>query len=340
MLSFFDDKTEENLLQKYLLVEIADATYAFKIEYVQEIIPIIEIFTVETLENNISGLINLRGESIPVYDLANVLGKNTLKLDISQKLLILTVNGAKLALIIERVGDIVQILDENISLLSYNKNIDFLSTTVIDNKNIVVINTDNFIEYLNSSQISNSLQTTELIPSDPKLVAKIKDRTALLTRTSNNLLEQDSFLNEKFIIFSLGTEYYSFNISYIKEIRKISISSINQVPCVPEFVVGIINFRGDYISVLDIKTFLNMKSTQLPEKVSVVVLKLDKFNVGIVVDEILDVTNLPISNLNPENDSTDSYIIGELLYKEGILLNMLNVEKLFSSENVNIEDYE
>ena len=59
MFSLFDNNTEDNLLQKFLLTKIGNNTFAFKIEYIAEIIPAIEIFTIENLKNNIIGLINL-----------------------------------------------------------------------------------------------------------------------------------------------------------------------------------------------------------------------------------------------------------------------------------------
>ena len=42
MFALFDNQSDENLLQKYLLVKIAESLYAFQIKYVSEIIPIIE----------------------------------------------------------------------------------------------------------------------------------------------------------------------------------------------------------------------------------------------------------------------------------------------------------
>ena len=61
--------------------------------------------------------------------------------------------------------------------------------------------------------------------------------------------------------------------------------------------------------------------------------------IAIIVDLIIDINNLPIANLNAENTSSDSFIIGELA-QDDIVVNMLNVEKLFSSENISIENQE
>ncbi len=340
MFALFDNQSNENLLQKYILVEISEASYAFKIEYVREIIPVIEIYTVETLQNNITGLVNLRGETLPVYDLRGFLGKEISPLNIHKKLLILMANNKKFAIIIDEVGDILQISAESVSQLSYNGSVNFLSTAVINNSTVIIIDVEKFIDYALEIHNINKISAQNLIPVDSASIEKIKTRTVRLNKNDNYTLTPDTFLNEKFIIFKLSGEIYAFNISYIKEIKKIHMSAISKIPCVPDFIVGIINFRGDYISILDIKTFLNIKVTPLKNKLDIVILKINKLKVAILVDEILDITNLPIATLNSETSSSESYIIGELLYKENNLLNMLNIEKLFSSENVNIENYE
>ena len=338
MFALFDNQSDENLLQKYLLVKIAEALYAFKIKYVSEIIPVIEMFTIDALKNNVTGLINLRGETIPVYDLRGFLGKELSPIDTHQKFLILNVDDVRFAVIIDSVGDIVDIPEEKISKLLYNHTINFLSTFSIDNTTVIVTDAQAFLDYANQVDSVKKLNSGEMICAEA--IEKIKNRTALVNQNNGYEITSDAFLNEKFIIFRLEKEIYAFNISYVKELKKINISTISKIPCVPDFVVGILNFRGDYISILDIKTFLNMKNTNTADKVDIAILKINKLKVAILIDEILDITNLPIAKLNPDEDSAESYIIGELVYKDNQLLNMLNVEKLFSSENVNIEVYE
>jgi len=337
MFSLFDDSNDDNLLQKFLLVRIANATYAYKIEYISEIIPAIEIFTIESLQNNILGLINLRGESIPVFDISSFLGKTASQVDEHKKFLILIINGMKFAIIIDSVGDIIQLQEDAITLLAYNQAINFLSTTVLNNETIIVIDVENFWEYTKNLP---SFDDNKSLPALLEPSEKIKKRTALINAASSYNLVDDTFLNEKYLVFQLGQEVYAFNITYVKEIKKMPFSMISQIPCVPDFIVGIMNFRGDYISVLDIKTFLNIEKKELSEKLDIVILKIHELKIAILVDSIVDITNLPISNLNAENNSPDTYIIGELLYKDDKMINMLNVEKLFSAENVNIENYE
>ena len=139
------------------------------------------------------------------------------------------------------------------------------------------------------------------------------------------------------MIFTLNGEYYCFGINYVKYINKITLNEITKIPLVPNYIHGIINFRGDYISIIDIKHFLNLKETPIKDKNEIIVLKVDNLKIAVFVDKIVDITSLPIDMLNLNDAFEDSFIIGELNYMNNKVLNMLNIEKLFSEENMSIE---
>ena len=82
---------------------------------------------------------------------------------------------------------------------------------------------------------------------------------------------------------------------------------------------------------------MNLKETPIKDKNEIIVLKVDNLKIAIFVDKIIDITSLPIDMLNLNDAFEDSFIIGELGYMKDKVLNMLNIEKLFSEENMSIE---
>ncbi len=339
MFSLIKNQNDDNFLQKYLLTDISGVTYAFKVEFVKEIIPLVEMFTIDSLDNNITGLVNLRGVTIPVFDVRGFLGKEILPLSVHQKFLVLKTQDDTFAIIIDDVGDIIDINAESISALP-SSNLSFLKATAINNKTVLVIDTQIFFEYTKIAKNVNKLSSNDLMPTDAESVEKVRNRVALLGKNANFLLQENLFMNEKFIIFKLGDEIYSFNITYIKEIRKVSDTAITRIPGVPDFMQGIINFRGDYISLLDIKPFLHIPQAGRKKKFDIVILKVNDLKLAMLIDDIIDVTTLPISNINPEVNPENSFIIGDLPYLSGKMINILNIERIFSAENINIENYE
>ena len=82
-------------------------------------------------------------------------------------------------------------------------------------------------------------------------------------------------------------EKYAFDIKYINEVFKLK--KITHLPCTPSFVIGIINFRGKILSVIDIRNFIGFTTDtkKFNEVKQVIVVKINDFEFGISVDNIL-----------------------------------------------------
>jgi purine-binding chemotaxis protein CheW len=82
-------------------------------------------------------------------------------------------------------------------------------------------------------------------------------------------------------------EKYAFDIKYIDEVFRYK--KVALLPCTPSFIIGIINFRGKILSVIDIRNFIGFTSDakNFNEVRQVIVVKVNEFEVGIAVDNIL-----------------------------------------------------
>ena len=82
-------------------------------------------------------------------------------------------------------------------------------------------------------------------------------------------------------------EKYAFDIKYINEVFKLK--KITYLPCTPSFGIGIINFRGKILSVIDIRNFIGFTTDtkDFNEVRQVIVVKINDFEFGISVDNIL-----------------------------------------------------
>ncbi len=331
---FLLTKTDNS--NQYLIISIDDNLYAFELSSILEIIPFTKIESVESTTNSVVGLVNLHGEHVPAYDFRLHLGYSPKSYSISQQMVVLSIDDKKIILIVDFTGDIVQISDDKISPLSNDIVSNFIyASAILNEKNVLFVDVKKFLESANSAGIDCSIN--DLLPVQPQILEKLEERAEVVKINMGQVIEQSLFLNDKFVIFTLDDEYYCFGINYVKYINKISLSEITKIPLVPNYIHGIINFRGDYISIIDIKHFLNLKETEIKEKNEIIVLKVDNLKIAIFVDKIVDITSLPIDMLNLNDVFEDSFIIGELNYIDNKVLNMLNIEKLFSEENMNIE---
>ncbi len=99
----------------------------------------------------------------------------------------------------------------------------------------------------------------------------------------------------KVVSFHLGTEEYGVDITQVQEI--IRMVEITHVPRAPHFMEGVINLRGQLIPIIDLRTRFGMKRTAVTKSTRIVVTEIGTKRVGIVVDSVSEVLNIPLDNV-------------------------------------------
>src|SRR5579875_2787510 len=97
------------------------------------------------------------------------------------------------------------------------------------------------------------------------------------------------------VSFRLGSEEYGVDISQVQEI--IRMVEITHVPRAPKFMEGVINLRGQLIPIIDLRTRFGMQRTPATKSTRIVVTEIGTKRVGIVVDSVSEVLNIPIENV-------------------------------------------
>jgi len=103
----------------------------------------------------------------------------------------------------------------------------------------------------------------------------------------------------KYLAFALGSEHYGIEILKVREI--IGHLNITRVPGLPAHVSGVINLRGQVISVLDLRSRLGLEPAPRTEQTCIVVVETRRRNgngnkvikMGLIVDRVLEVLNIP-----------------------------------------------
>jgi len=92
--------------------EIKDQLYAIEVEYVREIVRILEITPLPNAPSLIEGVIDLRGTVIPVMDLARVLNRGKGSTGAHARIIVLEVDGLALGVWVDAATDVMT-LDAN-----------------------------------------------------------------------------------------------------------------------------------------------------------------------------------------------------------------------------------
>jgi len=102
------------------------------------------------------------------------------------------------------------------------------------------------------------------------------------------------------VSFRLASEEYGVDISQVQEI--IRMVEITHVPRAPHFMEGVINLRGQLIPIIDLRTRFGMPRAEHTKSTRIVVTEIGNKRVGIVVDSVSEVLNIPMENVEDAPD--------------------------------------
>lgn len=127
------------------------------------------------------------------------------------------------------------------------------------------------------------------------------------------------------VIFKINDEQFAVETSKVQGIN--DIINMTKVPKANSYIKGLINLRGNIISVLDINMLLNMESCEKQQN-NIIILNIRDEQVGITVDqvdEVLDIDESIIEQNREEN--ANSYIKGIINFKDKIAT-LIDLDKL------------
>lgn len=102
---------------------------------------------------------------------------------------------------------------------------------------------------------------------------------------------------ERCLTFESGGLTLFISTKYIIEI--INNHSITSLPLVPSYIRGIVNLRGQILPVVDIQARMDKPMAPYNSKTCIIVLNIDSISLGIIVDSVHQVTDIPMDKIHP-----------------------------------------
>ncbi len=137
----------------------------------------------------------------------------------------------------------------------------------------------------------------------------------------------------QWVIFRLANESYGIDVMQVQEILRYT--EIAPVPGAPPYVIGIINLRGNVVTVIDTRSRFGLPNAETTDQTRIVIIETESQVVGIFVDAVAEVVYLRQSEIettpNVGNDESSKFIQG-VCHKNDELLILVDLEKLMSDE--------
>ncbi len=303
------EDNSKNLNEKrFLFVRMANERYAIELDILREIMNLPESFTEITgSKDDILGMMPLRDELLLVSDLRRFFSFDD-TIGEKNRILVTEDNGKILGLVVDEILDIRDVDISKISEMPANFQDQKLSGVIHDDEQLV-----------------------SLIDLD--IVRQIADENVGL------VAQEDSHLSDEnresvvleVVIFKLFDEEYAINIEDVVEI--IDSESITPLADAPRFVEGVVNIRGQIVTIMSVYEWLGKSKLNSIEP-KIIISQIGNYRIGFLVDDVSDVMGVSENEIQEEHEQNEFF--SNILYlNEGERLVLLfDINKLVETKEI------
>jgi purine-binding chemotaxis protein CheW len=136
---------------------------------------------------------------------------------------------------------------------------------------------------------------------------------------------------QSILLFAVGDEWYALAIDAVREIFNEYI--VTPVPCVPPFILGVINVRGEIMSVTDIRQLLRLSASSGETNAPVILVENDLCSTALLVDGIGDIIDVARGDIEPPVstlDKSQSAFVAGSVFVGGRLVGLLNLDEVLA----------
>lgn len=277
---------------------LGDGVYAVPVSAVVEVVLVPELQPLDERPPHYVGMMSLRGEVLAVLDLQVRMGRAPSEYGIRDKLLVLEHEHRSFALLVHSTEGVVDCPPDAAQPSG-------IRTAKTSNCIQEILKIDEkLVMRLDLSQVLAAGE--EAIPEAgrSRVTAKTAEERAILRKRADSLqlslspLENET--QQPMAVAEISGELFAFDLRHVREFCDIGM--IARVPCVPDFIVGNANVRGEVLTVIDIRRELNLPVQGRKPDGKVIVAQTDELTVGLRVDELLGVADFPVFADRQETD--------------------------------------
>ena len=144
---------------------------------------------------------------------------------------------------------------------------------------------------------------------------------------------------KQFVTFQLGDELFGVEVHRTREV--LNLISITSVPQTPDYMLGVINLRGQVVPVIDMRCKLGMPTVEASRDTCIVVLEVmvedEPVVVGAQADAVREVLEIRKDQIEPA-PKLGSRLKTEFIHGMGRVddqfIILLDIDRVFSSEEL------
>ena len=162
----------------------------------------------------------------------------------------------------------------------------------------------------------------------------LKNRAKALAQAPRSQISENDLL--EVVEFQLTDEHYALETTHIREVYPLK--ELTPVPCTPPFVMGIINVRGQILSVLNLKKFFHLPEKGFSDLNKVIILHSATMEFGVLTDAIVGVRSLQLNALHQSLMTLSDTLTGYLKGVTAERLIVLDAAKILADKKIIVHE--
>ena len=299
----------EHLFATFFLYSLE---FAIDVGFVQDAIPQPDhIIPLPSSPEYISGIIDLRNKIVPIIDTRKRFRMSDSSKQGNGHIAIIRCKGRYIGLTFDQISEVIRVKRESMEALApeFQKEKDLLGDIV---------------------KLENGKRLLQVI--NPHSLFDYKDLPAhLLQSTEKKEGEKSIAARKQVVAFQVAEQIFGIPVKYVREI--LVTPEISQRILVEEYILGVISLRNELLSIIDLRRFLEEKSVDRSGDSRVLILQIDDFSFGILVDSINEVVTYKKRDLQPMPSWSGNKHAGGfrgVLERSAYSLVLLDVQSLFA----------
>jgi len=264
---------------------LSGSRFALMMTDVQEIVRVPDTVKVPLSSHHLSGLANLRGRVLPIFQSRTLLGMDSLENNESSRVLVLRLDHP-IGLVVDRVHSVMNVLEADIDRSTYQGHEQYaqwIGGMIKHAEGLITI-----------------LDVHKLIESE--LQAEVgRDAAGALSiglQSQQAVADEDSVSDElQLVSFEVAGQEYAAAINRVQEIVQAPVT-LTTIPNAPSGVLGVMVLRARLLPLVSLRILFGLPAQSLDESQRVVVLQFGGGqSVGVVMDRVNEVLRVPLAEV-------------------------------------------
>ncbi len=330
----------------HLCFLLDDNIYALNAQNILEVTALPLLNEPQRLPEYIVGILNYNDLFIKVVDIRKIFALPQKKYELNNKIIIVKGDESLIAIIVDEVTDFFTALPSKIQRVM-GENFNNITRTFykLGDKVVNIIDIFSLEKVIKTAQFNeNTTHYLDLFPEDEESVCILNKRKNEIAQIPTMNLDANVYGKDQYVIFTVADYTYCVYSLFVRELINMKNYPVTKIPYTPDFVSGIINLKGNFYSIVDLKKLIGLESRAKEEEPEsqlegkAIVIDSAELKLALYVDEINNIINISKECIVPKNDmSLDKLFINAEAFIDNKVYNILNLDKLINDERLYID---